>query len=90
MPADLKEELTEIKEKFKVVSSELTQCKCQLESALENFDRKNSELQQKEQALNELTKNFTMLESENNELEKIKIRYIGYPTIAIYDRIKGD
>ena len=75
VPADLKEELTEIKEKVKVVSSELTQCKCQLESALENFDRKNSELQQKEQALNELTKNFTMLESENNELEKIKIRF---------------
>ena len=23
-------------------------------------------------------------------LEKFRIRYIGYPTIAIYDRIKGD
>ena len=23
-------------------------------------------------------------------LEKFKIRYIGYPTVAIFDRIKGD
>lgn len=23
-------------------------------------------------------------------LEKFRIRYVGYPTIAIYDRIKGD
>ena len=73
--SDFKEELTEIKEEFKVVSNELTQCKNQLESALNDVNRKNTELQQKEQALNELTKSFTILESENNELEKVKIRF---------------
>ena len=87
--SDFKEELTEIKEKFKAMSNELTQCKKQLESALSNIDEKNIELQRKNQALNELTRNFTMLESENSELEKIKIRFEEQQSVisALHDQI---
>ena len=78
---DFKVELTEFKVKFKEMSSELTSCKEQLESALQDAENKNHELQAKEQTLNELTSCKVKLESqvsylmsEKNELEIIKVR----------------
>ena len=67
-PEDFKIELTEFKEKCKVLSSELTSCKEQLESALQDVEGKSCELQAKEQTLNELTSCKVKLESQISDL----------------------
>ena len=74
---NFKVELTEFKDRFKEVSSELTSCKEQLESALRDLEDKSQELQAKEQALNELTEfkvKFKEMSSESvlNDTEQQK------------------
>ena len=79
---DFKAELTELEEKCKELSSRLTNCKEQLESALQENDKKKQKLQAKEQTVNELTDCKVKLESqisdlisEKKELEIIKVRF---------------
>lgn len=79
---DFKAELTECKDRFKDLSTKLTNCEKELESVLQDVEAKKRELQEKERALNELTNCKERLESqiselilEKKELEIIKVRF---------------
>lgn len=78
---DFKAELTECKDRFKDLSTKLTDCEKELESVLQDVEVKKHELQEKERTLNELTNCKKRLESqiselilEKKELEIIKVR----------------
>lgn len=79
---DFKAELTECKDRFKDLSTKLTDCEKELESVLQDVEAKKRELQEKERTLNELTNCKERLESriselilEKKELEIIKVRF---------------